>query len=103
MHFFWLTRSDTWVIFDAISDGMRALNPATKKHSAFIAESRMRTLWMWPTHYDRLHFSKRRWEISRAQENSGARLAISTNHSLSVLALPKLRRLSRDSADNAVN
>ena len=32
MHLFWLTRSDTWVMFDVILDSMGKLNPATRKH-----------------------------------------------------------------------
>ena len=83
---------------DAISGSMRAPDPATKKHSESIAESRRRILWMWPTHCDRLQFLKKRWEIRTAHEHSGARLANSTDHSLLMLALRKLRRLSPDSA-----
>lgn len=46
MHCYWLTRCDTWAMFDAKSDGMRVLNPATKKHSASIAKSCRRILSM---------------------------------------------------------
>src|ERR1700675_1876565 len=90
MHCFWLTRSDTWVMFDVILDRMGTLNPATRKHWLSIAESRKLIPWMWQIHFVRLQFLEKRGGISTAQGHSGVRLANSTNRSV---LMPELRKL----------